>query len=517
MEKKLITEDVSKVLDDNFSGLPLELIQNHFQNKDKKRRGQRHRDEVKRFALTLNFYSPKAYEYVRTVIPTLPHPSSMANWTSSVKCEPGLMKDVFEEIQSRTADKPHERDVTLICDGMGLHTEIFYHKIYGSYEGFVTLGQGIGEEEDTPAKNALVLMVKSLRGRWKYPIGYVLIDGIKAEDLHAFLSRALDMCFDHDIDVQACTMDGTTTNFSAMKKFGCKFNGGLNEMSGKFNHGKFPHPIYFIPDAAHMLKLARNALGDMDDFQDAEGRKIEWRFIAKLHDIQVKEGLKFANKISTKHVMFEKNKMSVKLAAQVLSSSVADAIQFLRESKDAAFTNSEGTENFIRMIDRLFDLLNSRNALGKGFKKPLRLAEKDQWIKCVDESIRYLYGLKDELGVPLLSHRRNTFVKGLIVAAKSVRDVALSLLTRENLPFSYVLTYHFSQDHLELLFSAIRSKGGFNNNPDVRQFKAALRKVLLRTSIRGSKYGNCQDFSSGDNAPLFDLKWRKSPLVSEES
>ena len=167
------------------------------------------------------------------------------------------------------------------------------------------------------------------------------------------------------------------------------------------------------------------------------------------------------------------------------------------------------------MVDRLLDLLNSRNPLDKGFKRALKLSEKEQWMKVVNESIDYLHGLKDELGVPMLSHRRNTFIKGLIVAAKSVRDLALSLLTRKVLPFEYVLTYHFSQDHLELLFSSIRSQGGFNNNPDVRQFKAALRKVLIRASIRGSKYGNCQDFDSGSNAPLFDLKWRKSPLISE--
>ena len=51
------------------------------------------------------------------------------------------------------------------------------------------------------------------------------------------LSNSFNDCsFDHDIDVQACTMDGTSTNFSAMKKFGCQLNGGMNQMSGKFNY-----------------------------------------------------------------------------------------------------------------------------------------------------------------------------------------------------------------------------------------------------------------------------------------
>jgi hypothetical protein len=115
-----------------------------------------------------------------------------------------------------------------------------------------------------------------------------------------------------------------------------------------------------------------------------------------------------------------------------------------------------------------------------------------------------------------MSHRRNTFIKGLIVAAKSVKELALSLLTRPISPFSYVLTYKFSQDHLELLFSCIRSCGGFNNNPNVPQFKAALRKVLVRTSIKGSKYGNCSNLEPECNEPLFQLKWKKPKKTEEE-
>ena len=34
-------------------------------------------------------------------------------------------------------------------------------------------------------------------------------------------------------------MDGTSTNFSAMRKFGCQFTGGIEKMTGKFNYGKY--------------------------------------------------------------------------------------------------------------------------------------------------------------------------------------------------------------------------------------------------------------------------------------
>ncbi len=65
--------------------------------------------------------------------------------------------------------------------------------------------------------------------------------------------------------------------------------------------------------------------------------------------------------------------MNVRLAAQTLSSSVANAIEFLdKSSKLPSFCNSHGTVKFIHTIDRLFDILNSRNPIAKGFKTPFR-------------------------------------------------------------------------------------------------------------------------------------------------
>lgn len=43
--------------------------------------------------------------------------------------------------------------------------------------------------------------------------------------------------------------------------------------------------------------------------------------------------------------------MNVKIAAQTLSSSVADAIDFLRASGNENFQGSEASTEYIRMID----------------------------------------------------------------------------------------------------------------------------------------------------------------------
>lgn len=56
---------------------------------------------------------------------------------------------------------------------------------------------------------------------------------------------------------------------------------------------------------------------------------------------------------------------------------------------------------------------------------------------------------------------------------------------------SYLLGYKFSQDHLETMFAVIRCKGGFNNNPNCVQFKAAYKRLLMRNQLTSSLNANC--------------------------
>lgn len=192
--------------------------------------------------------------------------------------------------------------------------------------------------------------------------------------------------------------------------------------------------------------------------------------------------------------------MNVRIAAQTLSSSVADALEYLMNTDDAFFKDAGPTIKFIRVVDRLFDLLNSKNPFAKGFKQPLRSSNIDVWTSVIDTSIKYLLELKDENGTPLLKHRRKTFVLGFVMSALSARMLASDDL------YEFILTYKFSQDHLELLFSCI---------PDVRKFKSALKKILLRVSVVASKHANCLMFEDESVSPIFSLKWsrNRTPLV----
>ena len=210
--------------------------------------------------------------------------------------------------------------------------------------------------------------------------------------------------------------------------------------------------------------------------------------------------------------------MNVRIAAQTLSSSVADALQFLMDSGHPDCFEAAGTIHFIRVIDRLFDIFNIKSLYGKGFKTPLFKYNFNMWNAVIQKSIHYLSSLTDINNVPLLQHRRKTFVLGMIINARSIISLGSSLLNRLENPFKYLLTYKTSQDHLELLFACIRGKNGFNTNPNVRHFKSSLRRILLRNAIVGSKHANCMTFEPQSIGSVFSLKWNKrsSPIVNDD-
>ena len=108
------------------------------------------------------------------------------------------------------------------------------------------------------------------------------------------------------------------------------------------------------------------------------------------------EGLRPGNKVRAAHICWEKQKMKVNLAAQVLSSSVADALEYCaKHLKLRQFEGCMPTVRFIRIFDHLFDILNSRNPLGKGFKSPLRKSNQQHWGPFLEEAYSYISGLKD--------------------------------------------------------------------------------------------------------------------------
>ena len=102
-----------------------------------------------------------------------------------------------------------------------------------------------------------------------------------------------------------------------MKKLGCLFGSKIKEITVSFTHPAYDHPIYYTTGPWHMLKQARNVLCNISILVDDQNYIL--------------------NETTLKHyINYNKKKdLNVKIAAQTLSGSVADAIEFFIAIKNS--------------------------------------------------------------------------------------------------------------------------------------------------------------------------------------
>ena len=280
-ENRLVEVDQGDLLGKMFSGVTLAVLQNEMDNHGRALRGHRYTDDLKGFALTLHYHSPKAYLYLKTVL-QLPGESSMRNWLLSVDCKPGFLKQVLEQL-SKLA--PGKRDFSLVVDAMAIHKIRQYDVTTDSYIGDCDFGGLLAGDKECPASEVLVFLLVPFNGSTQYPLAYFLCDKVNSEVQAQLITTALHLTADHGLRVRNLTMDGAQANISTAKRLGVDL---LNFPEQTW----FAHPVlginvYVSPDGCHMLKLGRNALGDQLAFQDGDGGRIAWEYIERLHNLQV--------------------------------------------------------------------------------------------------------------------------------------------------------------------------------------------------------------------------------------
>ena len=102
-------------------------------------------------------------------------------------------------------------------------------------------------------------------------------------------------------------------------------------------------------------------------------------------------------------------------------------------------------------MDTLFDIMNSRNPFGKGFKAPLRQANKTTWLSFLNNAEKYIISLQTTAGVPLYQTKRKTAILGYLFMIRNVKSIFQEYIEKKNM-IKYLITYKFSQDYLELFF-----------------------------------------------------------------
>lgn len=451
--------------------------------------------ELRSFAITLHFYSPKAYNFVRKKFNlALPHPSVIRSWYSSVDANPGFSVECFNALKLKS-EQAKQKGEKLICalmvDEMSLKKSCTRSRD-GVTRGHVDLGIDSESNDLSDCKDALVFMIVPLKGNWKIPIAYFFINGMSADTKSALIRQALIRLHDVSVEICSLTLDGPPEHFSTVAKLGAVLESTSNTKPFFYHPADKNHKVYVVFDPCHMLKNIRNCIGDLKILKDQENNFIKWEYIENLSALQESEGLRLGNRLRKSHIDYRKMVMKVYLAAQTLSSSVADAIEFCEKVLQLPeFKGSAPTVRFIRAVDRIFDFLNVRNPWGRGYKSPLRTSNEKRWRTKIMEEINYLSQLKLTNDTLLVQSRRKAGFVGFYNAVISVLHIYDKYVKAEKPELNYLLTYKLSQDHLELFFCAIRSRGGWCPNPTAAQFVNAFKQLLIHHEISNSS-GNVQ-------------------------
>lgn len=167
-----------------------------------------------------------------------------------------------------------------------------------------------------------------------------------------------------------------------------------------------------------------------------------------MHNFQVNENYKGGNKLSTQHINFKNKKMNE------------------------------------------FDILNSKKIFAKyKLKRPISFQNIDGVKERVNEITNYIKILKWKDGRLVTKSTKCTGFVSLIIDLQNFIELFEFLTSRYD-SFRYLNTYKLSQDHLEIFFSAMRSRSGKNDNPTAFQFKFAYKRLLIRSKIKGSEHAN---------------------------
>lgn len=455
-------------------------------------RSRKYNPKIRTFALTLHFYSPKGYKYVRSIFNNaLPSVSTIRKWYSVIDGKPGFSSEAFTVLKCKANEaniKGQEILGCLIFDEMAIRKQIEYEQHTDEPIGCVNFGTNdIGTDTTKYAKEVLVFLVAGVSEKFKIPVAYFLISGLKSAEKAALLQEVILLVSKTGVKIVGLTFDGLASNLATARALGADFKNEKTYIANPHSDDK----IYLYPDACHMLKLARNCLAGKKVLLDNDGNSIEWRYIVELDQYQRTNEINLGNKITKLHAIhWDKKKMSVRIAAETLSNGTADAIEFLNSKKIPEFNGCEATVEFIRRINNVFDILNSKDDSKNGFKRPISVETKEDYFKYFDESINYFQGLKLHLnGRSILTTKSKTPFLGFIIDLKNFRSFYFEYV--ESSILDRIYTFRFSQDHLELIFGCIRQMFGCNDNPSAKQFESAWRRLLGQHQITASENSNC--------------------------
>lgn len=157
-EKSLLNEENAEVLK-KLNLTSKELCCRQLRNK-KSSTKTKYSPALRTFALTLNYYSPKAYNYVRQKFDfSLPHPRTLRKWYESFDGNPGFTNESLNAIKMKVNSVDGPLYCCLMIDEMAIRRKVEWDGT--NFHGYEDFGDSLHKkcDEVREAKEALDFLV----------------------------------------------------------------------------------------------------------------------------------------------------------------------------------------------------------------------------------------------------------------------------------------------------------------------------------------------------------------------
>lgn len=475
--------------------------------------------KVREFCISLHYHSPVAYRFIRKSFGNhIPHERTISAWLSNsdIDAEDGIRENTIRRV-TKIVDSMNGDPLicSLIFNEMKIREQAFWCIHSKKEQGYVTYGKNSTVTAENAGKlqmatQAIVFMLSGINMFFRLPVCYHFIDSLNAIEKESLTSDLITQITSCGVDINNLTFDGHKSNISMCNILGANLNVDAQDFRPYFTNRVDSKKIYLIFDPSHMFKLLRNTLANKKIFFDEDNNEIMWSYFEDLESISREKGF-LTHKINKKHIQWKDSIMNVRIAVETLSNSVADSMEYLMQTNHPNFVNATATIKFIRMVDKLFDIFNSQSLREPNiFKRALNSENVRIVLSHFEECEKYLMSLrltnKNGVKIRIVDSPSRTGFIGFLVDMKSLSMMFEEYLVRDAIMTS-IATYSLSQDHIEIFFGKLRAKSGFNDNPNVAQFKGAYKRLLLNASVMAPQSTNCRefDFDTLDYSPFTNV------------
>ncbi|CAI6353484.1 unnamed protein product [Macrosiphum euphorbiae] len=474
----------------------------------------RYADEFKQFALTICFFGPIVYEYLK---PTwgLPNIEMLQRVSERWEINAGFNQFVFEVLKLKSEHMSNESKQCVMCiDEMSLKSFVYYHTKKDVIHGFHDTGL---IKTDELAKSVMVIMIRGLNDKWKQPLAFYFVStSCVGDDLKNIIFNCINTLEKISFNVKVLISD-LGSNF---KRFATTL--GISPSKPYFNVGT--KEIIFMFDPPHLLKATRN---NFFSYKFQSGNKVaEKVHLQTLFNFEKNSTTRLAPKLTEIHLNPNSfQKMRVKYASQVMSHTVAVSLETLL-CLGVLPSTAQGTIDFIDSMNKLFDLFNSRSSTNEQsevyhdvepFNSPFKnLSFQADFLSKMSEYFSNLKILKLNTITNTWDNVINTynimFVHGWLVSIAGLLRLH-SNLSKENNKVQTIYTSKLNQYCLENFFGIIRTQNGNCINPTPIQFKRTFKKLFSLNYFQHLENANCIDDVDSMLANLDDDSLSKVQLL----